>query len=856
MRLPKLNLLMAIPLRVRQAMLKHVGQVDRQMIVFSTLVTLSAGLVLDQQGLSGAQAVTTSQFPLEPSLTLSPDRVESLSVQVSQAPAVPQDEGITLFRMGISHIQNRQYGLARERFQQALDAFRRAQDYATEMQALIKVMEIFIAANQQQEGIAFLKRQLSVYETVGDLWAQMNATNSLAGTYRSLQAYDQAKSAYEQSLLLVRKIGDRNAEGTVLFNLGGIHKSLGSPEQALQTYLEAAAIFQEVNNKPRQALVLRSVGWLYRQYPIKGGKTSNPDSSQYYGQSAKLYREIGDLEQAVGVFREFFGVTVFGYLGPEAQAHEFIRLALQVAHEAQDCQLEQAAMREARFFYTFNPSTRSKESKEKGIAFFESLLSAYPNSRGVLHGLGELLLIQGRNDAAIAKLRPAILQENCLSKVAEEPTATSTFDFANFSSPDKLLQVALVENNQIEEALVVADSVRAKQLNQALHQQNSKPSVPFSIQEIKEVATQHQLTFVEYSLHSGAKFGFGKPGEQEIYIWVVQPTGKIIFRKVQTDHLKVSQLIDNFEESLGNRSIIAVKPKNPKQQTTNLIDSLTELEQILIQPIADFLPTNPEDKVIFVADNGQDIPFQALINQAGQSLIERHTLSRSPSIETMSLLKRTRKSPNQGQPGQALVVGNPIMPKVALEEGDPLTPLPALPGSEQEAIEVAKILNTSPITGATATKKLLLNQMPNASVIHIASHGFSSKSLTRIPGVLALTPTRDDEGLLTSDEIFKLNLNAQLAVLSACDTGFGFGLEEGVSGLPLSFITAGVPSVVVSQWSVPDTPTAELMVEFYRHWQDRRLDKAQALRQAMLTIKQIYPDPKNWAGFMLTGDFE
>lgn len=838
-------------------MLKYVGQVERQILCFSTLVTLSAGLVINLPGLSGAQAITTStsQSPLVLA-TLAPSRMESLHVQVSQAPVVPQDEGITLFRMGISHIQNRQYRLAREQFQQALDAFRRVKDYATEMQALIKVMEIFIAVNQQQEGIAFLKRQLSVYETAGDLWAQMNATNSLAGTYRSIQAYDQAKSAYEQSLLLVRKIGDRNAEGTVLYNLGGIHNSLGSPEQALQSYLEAAAIFEEVNNKPRQALVLRSLGWQYRRYPLKEGKFSFSDSFRYYSQSAQQYREIGNLDQALEIFNEFFGVTVFGELGPEPQAHEWIRLALQVAHEAKSCQLEQAVMREARFFYTYNPASQVKGGKERGIAFFESLLSVYPNSRGVLHGLGELFLIQGRYGEAIAKLRPAILQENCLSKVAEEPTATSTFDFANFSSPDKLLQLALVEDNKIEEALVVADSVRAKQLNQALHKQNSKPSVPFSIQAIKEVATQHQLTFVEYSLHSGSKLGFGKPGEQEIYIWVVQPTGKIIFRKVQTDHLKISQLIDNFEESLGNRSIIAIKPKNPKNQTTNLTNSLTELEQILIQPIADFLPTNPEDKVIFVADNGQDIPFQALINQAGQSLIERHTVSRSPSIETMSLLKRARISPNQAQPGEALVVGNPIMPKVALEEGDPLTPLPALPGSEQEAIEVAKILQTTPITGAGATKNVLLQQMPRASIIHIASHGFSSKSLTRIPGVLALTPTRDDQGLLTGDEIFKLNLNAQLAVLSACDTGFGFGLEEGVSGLPLSFITAGVPSVVVSQWSVPDAPTAELMVEFYRNWQDRKLDKAQALRQAMLTIKQIHPNPKNWAGFMLTGDFE
>jgi CHAT domain-containing protein len=73
-------------------------------------------------------------------------------------------------------------------------------------------------------------------------------------------------------------------------------------------------------------------------------------------------------------------------------------------------------------------------------------------------------------------------------------------------------------------------------------------------------------------------------------------------------------------------------------------------------------------------------------------------------------------------------------------------------------------------------------------------------------------------------------------------------------GLSRSLVAAGAPSVIVSLWSVPDAPTAALMKEFYRQFLEQKQDKAQALRQAMLAIKNQHPNPRDWAAFTLIGE--
>jgi CHAT domain-containing protein len=196
------------------------------------------------------------------------------------------------------------------------------------------------------------------------------------------------------------------------------------------------------------------------------------------------------------------------------------------------------------------------------------------------------------------------------------------------------------------------------------------------------------------------------------------------------------------------------------------------------------------------------------------------------------------------------------MPFLAAQAGEPAEQLGSLPGAEQEATAIAPLLGTQAITGDRATKAAIVQRMPQERIIHLATHGLLDdfKGLG-IPGAIALAPSGKDNGFLTADEILDLKLNAELVVLSACDTGRGRLTGDGVIGLSRSFIAAGVPSLVVSLWAVPDAPTAFLMTAFYQNL-TQAPDKAQALRRAMLDTLKQYPDPKDWAAFTLIGEAE
>ncbi len=210
---------------------------------------------------------------------------------------------------------------------------------------------------------------------------------------------------------------------------------------------------------------------------------------------------------------------------------------------------------------------------------------------------------------------------------------------------------------------------------------------------------------------------------------------------------------------------------------------------------------------------------------------------------------------------QNLVLGNPTMPSVPPKPGDKPQQLPSLPGAEKEAIAIAPLLNTKAIIGSQGTKASVVQKMPSARIIHLATHGIFD-DIRGLGSAIALAPDSSPpkpgeiNGLLTAEEILNMKLQAELVVLSACDTGRGKITGDGVIGLSRSLISAGVPSVIVSLWSVPDSPTAQLMSQFYTNLLQRRMDKAQALRQAMLTTMKTHPNPRDWAAFTLIGESE
>ena len=108
-----------------------------------------------------------------------------------------------------------------------------------------------------------------------------------------------------------------------------------------------------------------------------------------------------------------------------------------------------------------------------------------------------------------------------------------------------------------------------------------------------------------------------------------------------------------------------------------------------------------------------------------------------------------------------------------------------------------------------------------------------------------------DDGILTSKEIFNLNLqNVNLVVLSACKSGLGEVSRDGVYGLQRAFKKAGVKSIVMSLWAIDDSVTQDFMIHFYKGLASG-LSKAKALLQAKMLIREKYPHSNDWAAFVL-----
>ncbi len=149
------------------------------------------------------------------------------------------------------------------------------------------------------------------------------------------------------------------------------------------------------------------------------------------------------------------------------------------------------------------------------------------------------------------------------------------------------------------------------------------------------------------------------------------------------------------------------------------------------------------------------------------------------------------------------------------------------------------------------------NTAASYEILHLATHSFVNYENTALSGIAFAPPFREEtgeDGILYASEIYQLNLNANLVVLSSCESGKGKYIRgEGVMAMPRGFLYAGVPNIVMSLWRVSDTHTRYLMETFYRELDGNNY--ATALRQAKLKMLE---DPETalpmlWSGFVLIG---
>jgi CHAT domain-containing protein len=366
------------------------------------------------------------------------------------------------------------------------------------------------------------------------------------------------------------------------------------------------------------------------------------------------------------------------------------------------------------------------------------------------------------------------------------------------------------------------------------------------------------------------------------------------------------------DRGIGPVSDAAGAPAQPGPRSR--VDALArELHGALVAPVAAHLPGGSDTRLVVVPHDALWLlPFAALTD--GSRFLGEDLGLVLATSEADWRDGAVRARPGTAS-GRAWIVGNPLMEPRIEACGDSYAFSP-LPGAAREASAIAALFGdgrSDLFVGDQADRLRLDAWHGDYAVIHLATHGVvcpdrpldsfvllaaldegdvvldvRAQRLTRagdprlpvtlegmgpatIPGSL---PGLSDEpltdgpgrrepmqgfvypGLLDARTLAsRYRLNADLVTLSACQTGLGAVLGEGVIGLSRALLAAGARSVLLSLWRVDDAATENLMVAFYRRYLAHG-DKAAALRQAMAETRERFPHPRDWAGFVLLGAAE
>jgi CHAT domain-containing protein/tetratricopeptide (TPR) repeat protein len=303
----------------------------------------------------------------------------------------------------------------------------------------------------------------------------------------------------------------------------------------------------------------------------------------------------------------------------------------------------------------------------------------------------------------------------------------------------------------------------------------------------------------------------------------------------------------------GKRAPGSAAPAS-SSSTTDLRRRIAELAQQRLGPVAPHL-----DGISHLAV----LPSPALAQIPVELLTDKQTVSYAPSGTVLArLLERAEVAPEgkierSARPQAILAVGDPVFmapgqpPQDLLAANSRGPLLQPLPGSRLEVEAIAALFPRSEkLLGSAAARPRLAELEPRLhefGVIHFATHGLVNSEMA-LQSALALSQSPAEDGLLTAQEMKdRWRLNADLIVLSACDSGLGRkAVGEGYLGFSQALFLAGGRSVIVSQWPVSDAATVLLMRRFYQNWLGRRPDltepmpKAAALREAKQWLRGLH----------------
>ena len=382
-----------------------------------------------------------------------------------------------------------------------------------------------------------------------------------------------------------------------------------------------------------------------------------------------------------------------------------------------------------------------------------------------------------------------------------------------------------------------------------------------SLTEVQETILQPGELLIEYSLGDSIGFGLALSSEKGVLI--------------RFDTPEVIELVKTFRQ----RILRSHESPSDLKAAQAFLDASHQLFQKIVAPILTQWPEGQLHTIRIVPDGILSyLPFEALLmepsppvegglpNYAGLSyLLSDYSVS---YLNSVGLLTELRNWPREKAPipigaFAAEYLDLNLDEGLLAEQNRVLKGLREgnfdLPGARQEVQSIERIVPSGRSFLAT-TESMFKSVAEDYQILHLALHALVNEDSPLYSQFIFTADAEGGEnGLLNASELYEMNLRADLAFLSACNSGSGaFNRGRGVQSLARALHFAGVPSVVMSLWQLPDGPTAELVPYFYEALVDQEdLDKA--LQQAKLQYlnKAQHPlqaHPFNWAGLQLVGE--
>jgi CHAT domain-containing protein/Flp pilus assembly protein TadD len=684
--------------------------------------------------------------------------------------------------------------------------------------------------------------------------------NSLGYLYMEQEDYAQADAQFHQTLKIYRSAKNHKEESRVLLNLGVVQQRQGKHDEALALFrqsldaaittkvvdveiaaLEGIGVVLTAQSRFDDALKALGKGLAFaretqdkmRQTELLWRTAQTYLQMQDYARAEKLAEDAVAFARAVHLPKLTFLATAT--LGEVYAGNNKTELAIKTLKDSID-QLETLRHRVA--------------GREEGLQLF------FENKLGPYHSLVTLLSGQGKNFEAL------LYAERAKGRVLLDAVSGGRRELANvLTQSERIEEQHLIrkisEINQRIKSVPAGDTQTQNELYSQLDaarlelasfkdrvyvaypesRLRTGVALALTLASIKKLTATTDLAYLEYVVT-----------DRKLAVFIVK-RGRVT-NEPDIRYLSLPVNVDELRQKVNKfRSMLAERHPNHRALSR-------ELYQLLIEPVAKELQN--VRTVCIVPDSFLwTLPFQALTTKRGNYLVEQYALYYAPSLSVLQ--EMNGRSRQTAANGSLIAFGNPVIGRDEKLNQD-LCPLPE---AEREVAEVAATVPSKlkkVLVGREADEKTFKVLAPIYATIHLATHGvldnrdplYSHLLLTKTDGDI------ENDGSLEAREIMNMHLNADLAVLSACETGNGrISPGEGVIGMSWAFFVAGTRSMVVTQWRVNSASTSQLMKKFYQALarQPNRGNKSKAMKEASVRLLKDprYRHPFYWAGFVFVG---